>query len=356
MKLLFVINNLDMGGAERLIVDLAIYFQQTYSMQVDVYVLESHSTDLHQVLESHNIKVLSSINRKYHLRHFFELRRLIQKGAYDVVHTHLFPAQLYTIVAKRTGFRHITTEHNVYNRRRSFRLLRYFDQLLYSRYDKLISVSDKTEHLLRQWLNEADDQFKDKYQVISNGIDLTKFRHAQAYPKSVLFPNLNEEQDVLLCMISRFAPAKDHQSVIETMRELPSNYKLLFVGSGDSMPSMMELSQQYNLNHRIKFLGNRDDVNRILKTVDIVIQASLWEGQPLTIIEAMASEKPIVASRIEEIESVLAKQGFYFENKNIPSLLEAIQKAAQANRSIHYENIHAYDIKTCAEAYHQSYR
>ena len=105
-------------------------------------------------------------------------------------------------------------------------------------------------------------------------------------------------------MVGRLDPIKDHQTLFRAMESVQKLYpqvRLLVIGDG---PEREHLEGKAGRN--ILFLGNRDDVPDILRALDIFVLPSLFEGLPITVLEAMAVGKPVIASHVsgipEEVE------------------------------------------------------
>ena len=81
-----------------------------------------------------------------------------------------------------------------------------------------------------------------------------------------------------MIQVSRFSEQKDQKTAIRALKLLPINYCMLFVGDGETRFACTELVKELKLESRVLFLGNRTDVPKLLKTSDIVIQSSNWEG------------------------------------------------------------------------------
>jgi glycosyltransferase involved in cell wall biosynthesis len=82
--------------------------------------------------------------------------------------------------------------------------------------------------------------------------------------------------------------------------------RLLFVGDGEERPALQQLARELGLEHFVRFLGTRDDVPRLLQAADAFLLSSISEGIPLTLIEAMATGLPCVATRVGGVPEVVA--------------------------------------------------
>src|SRR5699024_6387747 len=110
---------------------------------------------------------------------------------------------------------------------------------------------------------------------------------------------LGLQNEVVLGHVGRFVTTKNHTYIIDVFNEyqkLNSNSILLLIGSGELQDKIMEKAEKLNLVPKIKFLGDRSDVHELLQAFDIFIFPSIYEGLPVTLVEAQASGLPIIAS------------------------------------------------------------
>ena len=105
--------------------------------------------------------------------------------------------------------------------------------------------------------------------------------------------------------VGRFNPPKNHRFLIEIFDKLKqknTNVKLLLVGDGDGRGKIEDLVKEKNLQEDIKFLGMRDDVYNILQAMDVFVFPSLYEGLPVTLIEAQSAGLPCIISNQVPLE------------------------------------------------------
>jgi len=113
--------------------------------------------------------------------------------------------------------------------------------------------------------------------------------------------------------VGRFTESKDQATLIKAIAKLPENVHLLLIGDGPLREENETLCENIGVNERVHFLGFREDVPRILKTVDVVVLSSKWEGLPLSLIEAMAAGKPVIGSDVQGIVDVLGNKEMLFQ-------------------------------------------
>src|SRR5690606_31523954 len=138
MKVLHVINSLALRGAETLVANLLPMVKDLGQLEISLWTLREPRGPVAEKLATSGVKMMySGTESVYSLRHILALAQHFRKVNYDLVHVHLFPAQLYVPLARtlsRREFRLITTEHSTHNRRRK-KMFRPVDEWMYRQYD-----------------------------------------------------------------------------------------------------------------------------------------------------------------------------------------------------------------------------
>lgn len=336
MRVLHIINSLHTGGAEKLLVD-SLPSYESHGVNADILLLNSDETPFLAELKK-NFKgniFYTHIKSYYSPLQPLAIKKYLNQN-YDIIHCHLFPVLYWTALVKlasKTDTKLVFTEHSTKNRRIDNPLFLRFDKIVYSAYDKITAITPEVANVLKNKLNIQDD----KIITVINGVNIAKFTCATAYDKNLFFDNAS----IILIQISRFQRAKDQKTLIQSLVYLPPYYKLLLVGDGEQKSDCETLVKTLNLQARVKFLGVRTDTDKLLKTSDIVVQSSHWEGFGLAAVEGMAAGKPIIASDVDGLNNIVDNYGLLFEQGNEKDLAAKILKL---------ENDEVYDdiSKKCA--------
>lgn len=353
MRVLFVIDNLGGGGAQKLICDLVQHMQDE---DCEMLLLSNKSDKYCTVLKKEGIRIhivpetCKSISSK--LKYMW---KVIKAGEYSVIHANLFPAIYYVAIIKRLHGKKcppiLMTEHSTDNNRRHKWYFRIIEKNIYASFDHIISISKETQDALLKWLGKKANS---SFSIIENGIDLEKYQNAKAYEKKELYPEYNEA-DTLIGVVGSFTPQKNHKMMIEAMTLLPEKFKLLLVGEGPLLIDIKKLVKDKNLDSRIAFLGFRKDVAEIMKTVDIVCIPSIWEGFGLVAVEAMAAGTPVVAADVPGLANVVGDSGVSFDPNNADMIAETLIRAVgyfnDESRRLFMDNAKRYDIKKTTAQY-----
>ena len=165
-----------------------------------------------------------------------------------------------------------------------------------------IVVSDDTEGAFRRLVGRAP-----RVEVVCNAVDLER------YPADIDRAAVREELGVgphvhLMTTVATFKEQKGHRFLVEAFAAVAPRHpelELLLVGDGALAETVREQARRTGHGDRIHFLGTRRDVARLLAASDSFVLASLWEGLPLALVEAMASGLPVVASAVSGSRQVM---------------------------------------------------
>jgi glycosyltransferase involved in cell wall biosynthesis len=321
MKILQVINSLDTGGAEKLLLETIPLYNKK-GIEVDLLLLNGKNTPFLKALKTMNcckIHVLGS--KAYNPFHIFTIMPYLRK--YDIVHVHLFPSQYWIVLAKILSFSSIklvVTEHSATNPRINNFFLSILDRFIYKFYNKVVCITDEVYQIRNKHLRNPKSQLV----VIQNGIKLQDIYNALPYERKIISESILD-QDILLMQIASFNKHKDPETVIKAMQYLPEKYKLIFVGNGPFRENCENLAKEISVADRVYFLGICTYVPQLLKAADIAVLSSKGEGLSLTAIESMASGKPFIASNVSGME-IVEGAGILFEKENAQELAFHVRK------------------------------
>lgn len=323
MKILHVINNLATGGAEKLLLD-SIPKYTAQGMTVDLLVLNGVAHPFFVDFQKNTQSKLFWLGKHsiYNPIHIFKLVKYLKR--YDIVHVHLFPSLYWVGIARMLAFSSVKlvyTEHSTRNRRNNSFIFRLIDNLVYTQYCKIICVSEDVAQQMDKKLNPPES----KLITIENGIDLSRIKAAAPYSLDGLGLPLPDDAKIVL-QVSSFQYPKDQKTVIRSLQHLPENVHLLLAGTGPLETTCKMLARQLSLEHRVHFLGVRMDVPQLLKTADLIVLSSEFEGLSLSCIEGMASGKPFIASDVPGLQEIIGGAGLTFPLFDEKSLAEIIVK------------------------------
>ncbi len=348
MKILHVITSLHTGGAEKLMVDLLPRLRGLGN-DVELLLFDGTRTFFYNKLEKSGIKIhyLTIGGNVYNPLNILRLIKYLKR--FDIVHTHNTACQLFAAVCSMLcSVVLITTEHTTSNRRRSWKWYAPIDRWMYSRYRKVICISDQALTSLENFHGKDS-----KNTVIYNGID------TQQYINPI--NNISSKDNYTITMVAGFRYQKDHDTLIKACSLLPENYTLRLVGDGERKPILQNLVKELGIENRVEFCGLRSDIPEILAESDINVLSSHFEGLSLSSIEGMASGRPFIASDVNGLREIVNGYGILFPHADektlatkIKSLCENHQQYKQIAQACQ-ERAKQYDISIMAEKYYNLY-
>lgn len=361
MKILHILPSIRSGGVANVVYNLASD-QRLRGESVDIYI--SRPQEKFRAMETEfkslgiNIYFSRFLNR-YDFRHIQEIKTFIRN--YDIVHVHLFPDQLWANLAyyclpksKRPVL--VTTEHNTYNNRRKYVIFRCFDRFLYAPYDRIINIGIQTKINLDNWLRS--EKLREKSVVISNGVDIDAIKIAQ--PADLSFLKLPEGAKLVI-MVARLIPPKDPLTLVKAMCFTDNNIHVVFVGYGSLEKKIKDLAGALNISNRIHPIGMRHDVPSLLKSADLGVLSTYWDGFGLVAVEYMAAGLPVLASDVEGLRDVIGCKDCLFKTEDYISLANKITNILSDKvlynklSEFFYTRCKSFDVKTTQNEYYRCY-
>lgn len=167
-----------------------------------------------------------------------------------------------------------------------YRLSRWLERFVAPGIHRYIAVS----HYIARELSAALPFTSRKIQVVHNGIPVERFRTARVRPV------FDSPGPVVLTM-ARLTPQKGLTYLLYAAAQIP-DATFLIAGEGPERAALEMQARHASMNHRVKFLGPREDVPALLASCDVFVLPSLFEGLPLAVLEAMAAGAPVIATDV----------------------------------------------------------
>ena len=316
-RILYVITELDVGGAERTLVELATRVRrEAYEPEVACLTGEG---PLVEPLRARGVAVhLLGARGKWDVRVLWRLRRLMA-GA-DLVHSFLFHANLAVrLAAVGAGVGAVVASARVAERSRPRR------RTLECWTHRLADVEVCVSNGVRDYLG-AGGFPREKLAVIPNGVDAARFgRRDPAFKHSLGI----EPQAPLVTTIGRLHEQKGMAYFLRAAASVSHSRpdcRFLVVGHGPLDDELRRLAAEFHIADRVTFLGFCDDVPAVLAATDVFVLASLWEGMPNAVLEAMAAAVPVVATRVEGTVDVIedGETGVLVMPRDVPALVTSV--------------------------------
>lgn len=260
------------------------------------------------------------------------IRRLIREEDIHLVHAHQYTAFFYaSLAALSGGFRTIIfTEHGrIYpDYVRPKRVI--VNKLVVPLIPQVIAVSRSVQESLMIYEKIP----KKKIDIIVNAVQPERFQ-IRGTGKEIRKEFGIPQKETVIAIIARLCDYKNHENLIRALaiaHKKNPRITLLIIGDGPLRKELEALSEQLDLKKKVIFTGVRQDVPQILNAVDIAALCSYYEGTSITVLEAMAAGKPVIASRIMGNCDVVEDQktGLLVSPDDLEEIAEAITQLADS--------------------------
>lgn len=343
-----------LAGAETMCENLckALRNQGCDVVAVSLYTEHTPITDR---LENAGIKVVYLGKKKgFDFSTFVKLYQLMKKERPEVVHTHIYAARYALPVAAFCGIpKKIHTVHNIAQQEQA-KAGKIVNKFMF-KHCGVVPVALSEE--VKKTVEEVYELPAEQIPVIFNGVDLSNCKVKEDYTK---------KDEFKIVHIGRFMDVKNHAMILKTFAMFSKRHmdaKLQLIGEGELRKDMVHLAQELGVENSVEFVGLQSNVYPWLHNADIFILPSKFEGMPMTLIEAMGTGLPIIASAVggvpdmltdgesamlikPESEQLLASLEMIYHDESIRRVLG--QKALQ--RSL------AFSSETMAQRYIEIYR
>lgn len=356
MRVVHIINALSIGGAERFLLQLA-HAQALRGCLPSILTLVEPNP-LAELYESRGVGCRGLGRARLNdPRLVVDVWRALRELRPDVVHTHLFYADIFgSVAARAAGVRAVlSTQHSTQRGRLSWRRragIRTMARFAH----RLVAVSNSVRRSAALHLGTPESRIV----VIPNGIALEEWDRASALSRTDL--GIPEDALVVAC-IGRVVEAKGYEAFLQVVARLSDpRVRVLIVGDGPDRQRLEHRSAQLGLGETVRWLGFREDVPRVLKAVDVFAMPSLWEGHSVALLEAMAAGCACLISDIPELVETAGAAAVRVRTSDLEATTRALRELlasperradlGQAARQI----AHNFSIDRSAERYLDLYR
>lgn len=337
IKVLHFLSSLSTGGVQTNLLSL---INNTDKNQFDISIAYSGEETMKKEFDAMGVKFFKIQDKGIRFKDWkilftiIKLIRIIQNEKIDIIHTHLFvPYFMGTIAALFTGIHvinHVHTEefrkHSTasgYNKGVSSEHP-FLNRILLYRTNLTIALNKSTQDAIRSLgIKEKD------VPIIYNGIDAVKPDLSNGELERIRQEIGIKPGETVVVNVGRLNEQKAHRLLINAVPQLLKDFpdtKFFIVGDGPLRKELDELIGSLNLKLNVILLGNRRDVLSILAISDIFVLPSFWEQHPITVLEAMLMEKPVVATSVGGVPETLedGRSGILLRPNNPDDLIKAL--------------------------------
>lgn len=326
MRIAQIIDDLNCGGAEQMAASLSLGLRKR-GHEVTLICLREigdEPVDLAAVRAA-GVEILA-LNKPdgFHLRTLRALVAALRERRIDVVHTHNHLVHHYGVVAARLARVSVilNTLHGTASLLGSARWSRELFRVSCLLGHGVVAVSETVRRIVREALHVPEA----KLHSIDNGIELAGFLAIERATPGV---------SRVFGTIGRLAPVKDHHNLLQAfalLRKQHPSWQLRILGDGPLMQDLQQLVDQLSLGAAVHFDGFSLDTAGFLAALDAYVISSRSEGLPLSLLEAMASGLPVVATRVGEIPAIVDRAGcgWLCEPESARALASAMAEATES--------------------------
>lgn len=297
-NILYFTRTMGIGGTEKVVMQLCRYFNNKFNKIIVCSNGGIHEDELQKLgIKHYKIDDIEDKNPIIIFKTLISLYKIIKNENIDIVHTHHRMAAFYSeILNKLMNFKFIHTAHNTFHNKKTLTKFALNNA-------EIIAVGEKVKENLLE-LYELDT---DQINVIYNGIE--KYTgEISVVPEIKKF---KDEGYFIVGNIGRLSKQKGMEYYIKAIPESIKKYqkiKFYIIGDGEDKLELIKLAKELGIENNVIFLGYRNDVINIIKQLDLIVLSSLWEGLPLTPIEAFSEGKTIIATDVDGTSEIVKDQ------------------------------------------------
>lgn len=298
MRVLHVLGGLNRGGAETMVMNLYRTIDRG-KVQFDFIIHNNMYDDYRGEIEKMGGKIfVFPIFKGYNSIQYKRVWKtfLTNHPEYKIVHSHVRSyASVFLPIAKKYGLKTIVHSHSTSNGSGLKSIVKYILQKpLVNQADYLFACSQ----ISGEWLFGKKGIKKSNYYMVKNSIKVEKYRFSEA-TRDIYRNKLKLENKIAFVHIGRLSKAKNHSFLLKVFRkilDIESNAVLVIIGNGELKTQIENQIHDLSLEDNVYMLGAREDVASLLQAMDLLLFPSLWEGLPVTVVEAQASGLPCLVS------------------------------------------------------------
>ena len=297
MRIMHIISSAAAGGAEIYVKDLSKKMSQkghfVFVVLLDRATESGRDAEFEALflaeLESYGVTYgfLGESCRKNPLKGILKLSAFRRNFKPDVIHSHLYYGAFFALTQLRTP--HIYTHHNIKLKAKPF-----LYKLLDMRTAAYVGICDACAKLLQSVTSS-------KVVNINNGVDVDRI-----LPKEVYSPH----KPLKVVSVGTLSVQKNHQLLFSAIAKIKDlNFLLTVAGEGSQSEKLKHLVKELGIEDKVEFIGNSNNVKKLLHDADLFVMSSAWEGLPIVQIEATLSGLPVLVTDVGGCSEIVDKVG-----------------------------------------------
>jgi len=361
-RVLHVIDSLDLGGAQTLLLDLAKHADRN---RFEIHVVCMHGRGVFcEAFEAEGIPVHPLSTSKWPPGYLLGFPKLLRRLRPDILHFHLFGSNLIAkTIAAMLGHRALVSHDHCNDAGRGNPVLLLADALANRFSSRVIAVSASTG----SFLVEREGVDPERVVVLRNGVDAEEFRPGNLQERASARKELGiPGHAFVIGGVGRLVEQKNFSLFLDVAARLHGGPEVCFViaGTGPLQAALKVMAVRLGLEDRVRFLGHVGNRVALYHAMDVLLMTSDFEGTPMVLLEAMACGLPVVASAVDGIAEVCTHgkdallippgRGDAFASA-LGSLIVDPQCGEQMGRNARKSILDGYDIRLVARCVEQVY-
>lgn len=311
-NVLHIIDTLGIGGAEKVMIGTV---NSLPDFQHHVIYLSDSEVTAGDLPVSCKIKKLNYRSKFDILRCAIQLRKYIRRHNITIVHSHLCMATIIARIACPQNVKLFTTIHSLPSRNyfAGRRIAKWLEKLTYRKRHHIIAICHEVFRDYDKCIG-----VKGPYTILYNYVE--DVHYATGYKKS------NFNGTLRLVAVGNLKKAKNYSLLLQAFQRIPVNVYLDIYGSGPLRRELQDEIEKNNLN--VRLCGVRGDIHNVLPLYDAFIMSSVFEGQPISLLEAMACGLPAILSDIPVLREATGNKAIFYDLNNIDDLIAKVTAIA----------------------------
>ncbi|HKX33637.1 MAG TPA: glycosyltransferase [Blastocatellia bacterium] len=311
-RVLHMITSFDIGGTERQAIEL-LHRLDHRRFDVRLAILHRRGPLLEQIIGRFPEVPEFPLTSFYNLnaaRQLYRLLDLLKRERIEILHAHDFYSGILGVAAARLSkIRVISAQRHL---RLSERRVHEWGSRFITKFAHRVLVNSEA---IRDYILSQSQRDPGKIVVIKNGLKgAADCRALRAEQRATLIKDLklpadmSDERVRIVGSVARLQPVKGHKYLLEAVQRIMKTeprVRLVLVGDGELRGELLQQASQLGIGDRVHLLGDRQDASQIAAAFDVAVLASLHEGLPNAVMEAMAAGVPVVASAVGGIKELI---------------------------------------------------
>ncbi|MDD5644867.1 MAG: glycosyltransferase family 4 protein [bacterium] len=267
------------------------------------------------------------LNNKFDANAVQILRENLKRHEVDILHCHDYKSDIIAFLALRIpDFRDkikiISTVHGYLGERLNLKIYEYMDRHILKYFDRVVAVSDALVSYLERTIDSS------LLSMVPNAIDVEEFR-ATIDSEKVKKEFSIDKETLVVGTIGRLSVEKGHVYLLKAAKKIcekNKKVKFIIVGDGPIETKLKKWVCNNCLSDKVIFTGSRKEIKEVLSIFDVFVLPSKKEAFGLAILEAMASSKPVIATDVGGVSSIINSEeiGVLIKPKDVNSMMSAI--------------------------------